>query len=106
MRSRESEPAHRFALSPYLGISYPEPVIKATLRINKIPFRKADNVGKELADRLVQRKVVAILHGRDEWGPRALGARSILADPRRAEMKDHLNAKIKFREEFRPFAPV
>src|SRR5207253_11512563 len=49
---------------------------------------------------------VGILHGRDEWGPRALGARSILADPRRAEMKDHLNAKIKFREEFRPFAPV
>ena len=44
----------------------------------------------------------AILHGRDEWGPRALGARSILADPRGAEMKDHLNAKIKFREEFRP----
>ena len=50
--------------------------------------------------------MVAIVHGRDEWGPRALGARSILADPRRAEMKDHLNAKIKFREEFRPFAPV
>jgi len=50
--------------------------------------------------------VVAVVHGRDEWGPRALGARSILADPRHAEMKDHLNAKIKFREEFRPFAPV
>ena len=57
-------------------------------------------------DWLAAGKVVAILHGRDEWGPRALGGRSILADPRRAEMKDHLNAKIKFREEFRPFAPV
>ncbi|HEX3441675.1 MAG TPA: carbamoyltransferase C-terminal domain-containing protein, partial [Pseudolabrys sp.] len=57
-------------------------------------------------DALVAGKVVAILHGRDEWGPRALGARSILADPRAPEMKDHLNAKIKFREEFRPFAPV
>ena len=59
-----------------------------------------------MADELAAGRVVAIVHGRDEWGPRALGARSILADPRRAEMKDHLNAKIKFREEFRPFAPV
>jgi carbamoyltransferase len=63
-------------------------------------------VGAYLAKRLADGDVVAIVHGRDEWGPRALGARSILADPRRAEMKDHLNAKIKFREEFRPFAPV
>jgi carbamoyltransferase len=51
-------------------------------------------------------KIVAIVHGREEWGPRALGARSILADPRTPKMKDHLNRKIKFREEFRPFAPV
>ena len=44
--------------------------------------------------------------GRFEWGPRALGARSILADPRDKKMKDLVNAKIKFREAFRPFAPV
>ncbi len=106
MRDRADDPAYRYALSPYLGVSYPEPVIEATLTVNKIPFRKVDNIGEEVAQRLVEGKVVAILHGRDEWGPRALGARSILADARAAEMKDHLNAKIKFREEFRPFAPV
>lgn len=106
MRRRENGPMHRYALSPYLGVSYPEGVIKATLSINKIAYRKVDNPAEEIAERLAQHKVVAILHGRDEWGPRALGARSILADPRTPEMKDHLNAKIKFREEFRPFAPV
>ncbi len=47
-----------------------------------------------------------LAHGRDEWGPRALGRRGILADPRRAGIKHHLNAKIKFRQEFRRFAPV
>src|SRR4051794_792209 len=106
MRDRADGPAHRYALSPYLGVSYPEGVIKATLSINKIPYRQVDNVAEEIASRLAEHKVVAILHGRDEWGPRALGARSILADPRTPQMKDHLNAKIKFREEFRPFAPV
>lgn len=45
------------------------------------------------------------MRGRFEWGPRALGARSIIADPRRVEMKEIVNAKIKFREAFRPFAP-
>ncbi len=50
--------------------------------------------------------MVGWYQGRFEWGPRALGNRSILADPRRAEMKDIVNTKIKFREPFRPFAPV
>lgn len=57
-------------------------------------------------DALVEGKVVGWYQGRFEWGPRALGNRSILADPRRAEMKDIVNLKIKFREPFRPFAPV
>jgi carbamoyltransferase len=51
-------------------------------------------------------KIVGFFHGRMEWGPRALGNRSILADPRKAEIKDVLNAKIKRRESFRPFAPA
>jgi carbamoyltransferase len=50
--------------------------------------------------------VVAICRGRAEFGPRALGNRCILASPLKSEMKDHLNKAIKFREEFRPFAPV
>ena len=106
MRAREGGPPHRYRFSPYLGIRYPEPVIRATLSVNQIPYRQSADVAGEIADWLASGKVVGILHGRDEWGPRALGARSILADPRHAEMKDHLNAKIKFREEFRPFAPV
>jgi carbamoyltransferase len=106
MRGRENEKPRRYPVSAYLGVTYPEPVIKATLALNNVPYRKCNDIAETLADELAAGKVVAILHGRDEWGPRALGARSILADPRRAEMKDHLNAKIKFREEFRPFAPV
>lgn len=58
------------------------------------------------AQALVQGKVVGWFQGRMEWGPRALGARSILADPRRTDMKDILNHKIKRRESFRPFAPA
>ena len=59
-----------------------------------------------VVDRLQEGKVIGWSQGRFEWGPRALGNRSILADPRRAEMKDIVNARIKFREPFRPFAPV
>ncbi len=64
-----------------------------------------DLAGLVVAD-LEQGKVVAVARGRFEWGPRALGNRSVLADPRRAEMKDVVNTKIKFRESFRPFAPA
>src|SRR5438046_2233321 len=64
----------------------------------------------KLTDRVVgallDQKVVGWFQGRFEWGPRALGNRSILADPRRPEMKHIVNTKIKFREPFRPFAPV
>ena len=106
MRGRENGPCRRYELSPYLGVQYPDAVITATLGLNDVPYRKSNDIAEEMADRLVAGNVVAIAQGRDEWGPRALGARSILADPRAPEMKDHLNAKIKFREEFRPFAPV
>ena len=60
---------------------------------------------EQVVDYLQDGKVVGWSQGRFEWGPRALGHRSILADPRRAEMKDLVNVKIKFREPFRPFAP-
>jgi carbamoyltransferase len=106
MHPREGQPTRRYRLDPYLGRAYPKPVIEATLSLNRIPFAEHDDIADRVAEALAEGRVVAIVHGRDEWGPRALGARSILADPRSAEMKDHLNAKIKFREEFRPFAPV
>src|SRR5204862_4822077 len=57
------------------------------------------------AKAVAEGKVIGWLQGRMEWGPRALGNRSIVGDPRRADMKDILNAKIKRRESFRPFAP-
>lgn len=96
----------RFEFTPYLGVDYSPASVEQTFEVNRVPHSRTVAVAGEVARRLVDRQVVAILHGRDEWGPRALGARSILADARAPEMKDHLNAKIKFREEFRPFAPV
>jgi len=64
-----------------------------------------DALCRRTAKAIADGKVVGWYQGRMEWGPRALGNRSILADPRRADMKDTLNLKIKRRESFRPFAP-
>jgi carbamoyltransferase len=78
------------------------------LKENNIPFEKIEddqNLIARVVDGLTQGKVIGWHQGRFEWGPRALGNRSILADPRRADMKDIVNVKIKFREPFRPFAP-
>jgi len=66
---------------------------------------KEEELIRETAHRLVQGQVIGWYQGRFEWGPRALGNRSILADPRRKDMKATVNRKIKFREPFRPFAP-
>lgn len=68
-------------------------------------FEEEDKLFSRVVRDLEQGKVVGWHQGRFEWGPRALGNRSILADPRRAEMKDIVNVKIKFREPYRPFAP-
>jgi carbamoyltransferase len=92
----------------YWGKEYTEGEIADFLKSNNIPFRQAKNED-ELLDRTVERltnaKVIGWYQGRFEWGPRALGNRSIIADPRNAEMKEIVNAKIKFREPYRPFAP-
>lgn len=64
-----------------------------------------DALLRATATRIAQGKIVGWFQGRSEWGPRALGNRSILADPRRSQMKDILNRRIKHRESFRPFAP-
>ena len=92
----------------YWGRAYSPAEIGDFLTKNSIPHRLIENDG-QLFDQVVQRlmdgKVVGWFQGRFEWGPRALGARSILADARNPEMKDIVNAKIKFREPYRPFAP-
>jgi carbamoyltransferase len=69
-------------------------------------FDDDDKLLDRVVETLLQSKVIGWYRGRFEWGPRALGQRSILADPRREEMKEVVNTKIKFREPFRPFAPV
>ncbi len=68
-------------------------------------FDEEDSLINATVDRIARGEVVGWFQGRFEWGPRALGNRSILADPRRAEMKNIINGKVKFREPFRPFAP-
>ena len=100
----------RFVLDNcYWGQDYGEAEIADHLRANNIPYEQIDDEERLLdrvVDKLTNGKVVSLFQGRFEWGPRALGNRSILADPRRADMKAIVNAKIKFREPFRPFAPV
>jgi len=92
----------------YWGPEFTETEIERFLKDRKLPFRKVSE--KELletsAGLLAQKKVIGWFAGRMEFGPRALGNRSILADPRSPEMKEIVNRKIKFREEFRPFAPA
>jgi carbamoyltransferase len=92
----------------YWGKSYSDAEISSFLTENNIEHRHIEN-DDELLDQTVERlthaKVVGWYQGRFEWGPRALGNRSILADPRNPEMKDIVNSKIKFREPYRPFAP-
>ncbi|MGA9754309.1 MAG: carbamoyltransferase [Desulfobaccales bacterium] len=68
-------------------------------------FADFDDLSREVAQLLAQGQVVGWFQGRMEWGPRALGNRSILGDPRHPEMQKRLNLKIKYREGFRPFAP-
>jgi carbamoyltransferase len=92
----------------YWGQNYSDGQIRSFLTENNIKHRYVEN-DDELLDQTVERltsaKVVGWYQGRFEWGPRALGNRSILADPRNPEMKDIVNSKIKFREPYRPFAP-
>jgi carbamoyltransferase len=92
----------------YWGRSNSDAEISDFLKRSGTPFQHFED-DDELLDhvvgRLMQGKVVGWSQGRFEWGPRALGNRSILADPRNPEMKDIVNAKIKFREPYRPFAP-
>ncbi|HMD97584.1 MAG TPA: carbamoyltransferase N-terminal domain-containing protein [Terriglobia bacterium] len=92
----------------YWGEEHCAPQVEAFLRESNIPYERFDDEEKlieRVVDALQNGKVVGWTQGRFELGPRALGNRSILADPRRPEMKDIVNAKIKFREPYRPFAP-
>jgi carbamoyltransferase len=91
----------------YTGPHYSNEQIAKSLGEQNLPCEELSNedLVKRVAEIIAEGKVVGWFQGRMEWGPRALGNRSIVADPRRDDMKDILNARIKHRESFRPFAP-
>jgi carbamoyltransferase len=91
----------------YVGPSFSDAEITKFLDSKSISYESFDRVSllKKIDQLIADVNIVGWYQGKMEWGPRALGNRSILADPRNAEMKDILNAKIKHRESFRPFAP-
>jgi carbamoyltransferase len=105
-RAAHGPVARRWAMQhAFLGPAYDEQEIEQFLRQAKLGYRRTDDLAQEVADLLVQNKVIGWFQGRMEFGPRALGARSILASPLDAEMQQRLN-QIKDREDFRPVAPV
>ena len=91
----------------YTGPRYSNDAVADALRRCDLAYRELDEqaLTAEAAHLVAEGNVLGWFQGRMEWGPRALGNRSIIADPRRADMKDILNARIKHREPFRPFAP-
>jgi carbamoyltransferase len=93
----------------YWGAAYDEATMRQAIADRDARCEQIEDevrLTQTVVDDLLAGKVIAWYQGRFEWGPRALGSRSILADPRREEMKEIVNTKIKFREPFRPFAPV
>ena len=89
----------------YWGPGFSDSEIKSFLDEAKVRYRKSENICREGAEFIAQGKIVGWFQGRMEFGQRALGNRSILADPRDQGMKDKINACVKHREGFRPFAP-
>jgi carbamoyltransferase len=101
-------PCRKAVPSMSLGPAYRDDSVVRALEsyAHKIDFRRVDGIEEQVADALVEGKIVGWFRGRMEFGPRALGNRSILADPRGADMRDVVNQRVKLREEFRPFAPA
>jgi carbamoyltransferase len=96
---------HRM-VNDFLGPEYDEAALQRSLALAGVEPDRPDDICEAAADRLAQGRFVGWFQGRMEFGPRALGARSILADPRGKTIKDRLNARVKRREPFRPFAPA
>ncbi|MBL7978565.1 MAG: carbamoyltransferase [Bacteroidetes Order II. Incertae sedis bacterium] len=99
--------SERAFFDPYLGPSFADDDIRAFLESEKIPCEEVgyEALPERTATLLAQQQTVGWFQGRMEFGPRALGNRSILADPRGTDVQKNVNLKIKFRESFRPFAP-
>ncbi|MBL56022.1 MAG: hypothetical protein CMP61_02430 [Flavobacteriales bacterium] len=95
----------KITFSPYLGPEFSNEYIESTLKKLGANYEKSKDVTKLAAKEIYNQKVVGWFQGKSEFGPRALGNRSILGDPRSKTMQSKINLKIKFREDFRPFAP-
>jgi carbamoyltransferase len=107
-KPREADDAHDRMQSSLLGPEIKDDEVEAFLKANGYPARKLSPAewGPTIAKVLASEKVVGLVQGRMEFGPRALGSRSIIGDARSPRMQSVMNLKIKFRESFRPFAPV
>ncbi|WP_380284993.1 carbamoyltransferase [Kitasatospora purpeofusca] len=90
----------------YLGPEYPQARVDAAVAASGLPARRPDDLPGEVAALLAEGRLVGWWDGRSEFGPRALGHRSIFAAPYPASVRDHLNEQVKFREWFRPYAPI
>ena len=91
----------------FLGPRHSDDDIEAFLKSRDLPYKKhaRHELPKAVAELLAAGKIIGLHQGRMEFGPRALGGRSIIGDPRSAEMQSMMNLKVKYRESFRPFAP-
>jgi carbamoyltransferase len=107
-KPRQADGLHDSQQGSLLGPSYSDDQIEAFLRDHKAPYRRLEpsELPRAAARLLAEGKILGWFSGRMEYGPRALGARSILADARDPAMQSKMNLKIKFRESFRPFAPA
>jgi len=106
-RPRETDGIHDSMQGSYLGPAFSDEEIGAFLDTRGYVARKLapDDWAPEIARLMASEKVIGLLQGRMEFGPRALGCRSIIGDPRSTAMQSDMNLKIKYRESFRPFAP-
>jgi len=91
--------------NPFVGTEYSDEYIEAELKKYKLKYTRSDDICLQTAKELADGKIIGWFQGKMEIGPRALGARSILANPVYADMKEKINAEVKYREPYRPFAP-
>jgi len=96
---------HSYVGKPYTDADVAKALSKSLVSIQTTQTR-SDNIARDTAKLLADQKVIGWFQDRSEFGPRALGNRSLIADPRKAEMKDILNSRVKHRQPFRPFAPI
>lgn len=106
----QKQPRSHVMTHSYTGRNYSDRDVEAatqrTLVRAQTSATRSDDICRDTAKLLADQKVIGWFQGRSEYGPRALGNRSIIADPRRPEMKDILNSRVKHRQPFRPFAPI